>query len=578
MLCCAAACRASAALTLGGWLLALPALAQPAVTSLDPARNVGAAPLAGNVVLTFSQAIAANSAGNVRVFSQQRGGQLNHAAGGGLSGGGTATLTFDPVHNFRPGETVFVTVPNTVVGLGGAPAVPHVHQFTAAAVGGTGFFGAPTNTPDPSVGLQPMGVAVGDIDGDGDLDLLTANAGNGTVSVRHNNGAGTYNNGSPDIGVGVYPASIALGDVDGDGDLDLLAANSTSSGTISVRLNNGAGGFSNASGAPVPVGSEPISLVLGDVDGDGDLDFVVANSTAGENSVSVRLNDGAGQFSGSPDISVGATPLGVVLGDVDGDGDLDLLTANTGAGTVSARRNTGAGVFGGAQAVTVNASPTSLTLGDIDGDGDLDLLTAHIDNGGLVRVLFNDGAGTFTTPSVISVGRRPTSVVLADVDGDDDLDLLTADYGSATVSVGFNDGAGAFSGIRSVSVGLSPASMAIGDVDGDGDLDLLTASYSTNTASVRLNGGTGAPLAAPVARAAPAGFSIGPNPAAASTAMRLTGAPANHSLRLLDATGRCVRQLRADATGAAHLPPPALPAGLYLLRTADGRTARLVLE
>ena len=472
----AAACRASAALTLGGWLLALPALAQPTVTGLTPGRNVSAAPLAGNVVLTFSQAIAADSAGNVRVFSQQRGGQLNHASGGGLSGGGTSTLTFDPAHNFRPGETVFVTVPNTVVGLGGAPAVPHVHQFTAAAVGGTGFFGAPTNTPDPTVGLQPMGVAVGDIDGDGDLDLLTANAGNGTVSVRHNNGAGTYNNGSPDIRVGAYPANVALADVDGDGDLDLLAANSRSSGTVSVRLNNGAGGFSNA--PSVPVGSEPISLVLGDV----------------------------------------------------------------------------------------------------DGDGDLDLLTAHIANGGLVQVLFNDGAGVFTTPSTISVGRRPTSLVLADVDGDGDLDLLTANYGGATASVVFNDGAGAFSGIRSVSVGPSPASMAIGDIDGDGDLDLLTASYSTNTASVRLNGGTGPPLAAPAARTAPAGFSIGPNPAAASSGVRRTGAPADQPLHLLDATGRCVRQLRADATGAAYLPPPALPAGLYLLRVTDGRTARLVLE
>ncbi len=137
------------------------------------------------------------------------------------------------------------------------------------------------------MGSDPISVAVGDVDGDGDLDFLTANNNEANVSVRLNNGSGTFSGGS-NVGVGTgnsRPRSVALGDVDGDGDLDFLAANQMNS-TVSVRLNNGNGNFTG--GSTLGVGFEPFSVALGDLNGDGNLDFLTAGN--GNNTVTVRFN------------------------------------------------------------------------------------------------------------------------------------------------------------------------------------------------------------------------------------------------------------------------------------------------
>ncbi|MGY3090588.1 methionine-rich copper-binding protein CopC, partial [Hymenobacter sp. UYAg731] len=346
------------------WLATAAAQAQFAVTALSPARNATAAPRPTNVGITFNQSVNAARAGNVRVFSAQRGGQL--VRGGNATASGS-TITVNPASDLQPGETVFVTVPATVASTGATAATPHVYQFTATAGTATGTFDGGT---DPYVNVSPMSVVVGDIDGDGDLDLLTANL-IGSVNIRLNNGMGVFS-GNTGVAVGTTTASVALGDLDGDGDLDLVTAD-YSSNTASVRLNNGTGQFNN--GSNPGVGTNPTSVAVGDVDGDGDLDLLTANyGTTG--TVSVRLNNGAGVFSGGSDPGVDSRPQSVAVGDVDGDGDLDLLTAN-GIGTVSVRLNNGAGVFSGGSNPGVGTNPTSVAVGDVDGDGDLDLLTAN---------------------------------------------------------------------------------------------------------------------------------------------------------------------------------------------------------
>ena len=294
--------------------------------------------------------------------------------------------------------------------------------------------------------------------------------------------SGTFS-GNQDVAVGDAPSSLVVGDVDGDGDLDFLTANVGSSpGGVSLRLNNGSGTFSGSQN--VAVDDAPYSVALGDVDGDGDLDLLTANIIG--NTVSVRLNNGAGTFAGGSTVAVGTTPTSVVLGDVDGDGDLDFVTANRNANTVSVRLNNGAGTFAGGTDPAVGTGPQSVVLGDVDGDGDLDLLTAN-SNANTVSVRLNNGAGTFAGGSTVAVGTSPTSVVLGDVDGDGDLDLLAANNFVSTVSVRLNNGAGTFAGGTDPAVDTSPQAVVLGDVDGDGDLDLLTANQSANTVSVRLN-------------------------------------------------------------------------------------------
>ncbi|MFW8628342.1 FG-GAP repeat domain-containing protein [Deinococcus sp. ME38] len=374
---------------------------------------------------------------------------------------------------YFPGEEVEVSL---TAGLGGT-GLPHVFRYRAAAGVGPGTFGGTQNV---SVGRSPISVVVGDVDGDGDLDALSANRDSGSVSVRLNDGRGTFS-GTQNVGVDINPFSVAVGDVDGDSDLDLLIANYASN-SVSVRLNNGRGNFGGTQ--DVSVGIATNSVAVGDVDGDGDLDLLSANRGSG--SVSVRLNNGSGTFSGTQNVRVGGSPISVMVGDVDGDGDLDLLSANGDSSGVSVRLNDGAGNFSGTQDVSVGTQPASVAVGDVDGDGDLDLLTANSGSNN-VSVRLNGGSGTFSGTQNVRVGAFPQSAAVGDVDGDGDLDLLSANGDSSGVSVRLNDGAGNFSGTQNVSVGAQTASVAVGDVDGDGDLDLLSANVSGNTVSVRLN-------------------------------------------------------------------------------------------
>ena len=158
------------------------ALAQPTVTGRAPARHSTSAALNSNVVLSFSSAFPAGTGGNLRVFSTQAGGRK----AGATSGGGTTTLTYNPTTNFKPGETVRVSVPATIAGAAGK----EVYQFTTATGGTGGGNFQPGSTV--AVGAQPSGIAVGDVDGDGDLDLLASNYSAATVSVRLNNGSGGF--------------------------------------------------------------------------------------------------------------------------------------------------------------------------------------------------------------------------------------------------------------------------------------------------------------------------------------------------------------------------------------------------
>ncbi|CAN5894771.1 hypothetical protein BH24BAC1_BH24BAC1_11440 [soil metagenome] len=262
----------------------------PVITALSPERNQLNVPRAASVAVSFDQTLSPATAGGLRVFSQQRGGLMSGSQGGAATVSGS-TLTFDPATDFRPGETIYTTLIRGVQGSNGASMVrPWVQQFTAAAGVGPGSFSGGSDIDLFASG--PYSVAIGDVDGDGDLDLVTANYLNSTVSVMLNNGSGAFSYGQA-IGVQLRPTSIVLGDVDGDGDLDLITAN-LSADAANVLLNNGSGNFSGGPGLQPFVGPSPTSIVLGDMDGDGALDLLTTN--AGNNTVSVRVNNGTGFF------------------------------------------------------------------------------------------------------------------------------------------------------------------------------------------------------------------------------------------------------------------------------------------
>jgi hypothetical protein len=454
-------------LVVGGFS-AVNVLAQDFTLSVSsPARNAVAAPRNQPLRLTLTQPIGTGAAG-LQVFSSRRG----RLSGTPVVSGNTLTLT--PARPLVAGEVVSVTVPATLQSTTGSrlPAA-QVYQFTAATAAGPGTFigstaaivgnAAASGTP-PSVAQ----VHTADVDNDGDLDLLTANGdyAPGTVSVRLNNGGGLFT-GTATVDVGDFPGQLITADIDGDGDLDLLTCAGNS---VSVRLNNGQGSF--VTGHPnLTAGLRPRALLAGDIDGDGDLDILVSNS--GDTSVSVLLNDGQGAFSLSATISGG---ISIALGDLDNDGDLDLITHQDGAASITVRLNTGGGSFSSTPISVTPANfstPSQVLVADLNGDGSLDIVTSGSSG---VHRFANDGTAHFSSPTTISSSSQGY-LHTTDLDGDGDLDLLAARFNGSVISSLLNNGSGTFSPSSSPVLTVTGKADLFepADLDGDGDVDLLVA-------------------------------------------------------------------------------------------------------
>lgn len=330
-------------------------------------------------------------------------------------------------------------------------------------------------------------MAVGDVDGDGDLDLVYAT---GEVLLLLNDGTGVFRDASGQLpGSARWPATqfacaLALSDLDGDSDLDLLCA--VGGGYFAEQntlyLNDGTGNFVDATPWAMPASSdETYALAVGDVDGDGDPDVLFGNSDQDR----LLLNDGAGTFVDVTSTQLPAQALGtrgLALGDVDGDGDLDVALETGGWGGPTTGRlylNDGGGIFTDETGSyylyarlwtsSAPASPYSAgtALGDIDGDGDLDLVRAG------PEVHVNDGSGTFRYAARVPAFGHVSRIALDDLDGDGDLDLCGSNASGGN-AVYFNDGAGFFAaGSAPPAAGGGSYSLAVGDLDGDGDRDLL---------------------------------------------------------------------------------------------------------
>jgi hypothetical protein len=311
-----------------------------------------------------------------------------------------------------------------------------------------------------------------------------------------------------DVAVAYKTKRITVADVNNDGRSDLLTANSsiTNAGTVNVRLNNGQGGFSQSS--DVAIGGVPADVVTGDLNQDGKLDIVTANT--GANTVSVRLGNGLGGFSGTTEVAVGQAPLQVALKDFNQDGTLDIVTVSASTNAVSLRLGDGSGNFSVPilplrAEIAVAAGPLALAAADVNNDGQADIVTASasaaVTGLGTLSVQFGDGLGGFTGTGASTLTINPASMLLRDVNSDGKMDLLLphANYaianGRGGVSVRLGDGLGNFTSTTEVSVDTEPANITTGDVNGDGFLDLLTANRSNSarakTISVRLGTGTG---------------------------------------------------------------------------------------
>ena len=382
--------------------------------------------------------------------------------------------------------------------------------------GSGGFTQAPGSPV--GVGFLPRSVAVGDFNLDGKPDLAAANQGSDSLTILLGNGSGGFAQaaGSP-IGVGSHPFSLAIGDFNRDGKADVAVANSNSD-SVSILLGNGIGGFTQPAGSPVGVGSFPDSIAAGDFNLDGKSDLVVTNFSS--NNVTILLGDGGGGFSepaGSP-VGSGIHPQSVRIGDFNLDGNPDLAMANPGSNNVTVLFGDGSGGFSepAGSPLSAESAPSALAVQDFNLDGKPDLAVVNrVSNN--VTILLNtcdafpcSGIG-FIQPagSPVSAGVHPRSVATADLNLDGKPDLAVANEASHNVTILLGNGNGGFTQPAGspVGVGTQPVSLSAGDFNLDGKPDLAVVNAFSSNATILLGNGSGG-----FAEAAGSPIGVGINP------------------------------------------------------------------
>src|SRR6266516_6434682 len=349
----------------------------------------------------------------------------------------------------------------------------------------------------------PSGIAVGDFNGDGKLDLAVVNFGDWNIYVLLGNGDGTFQAARSVYFAsgGGFPWYVVTADFNGDGKLDLAVSN-YGGNSLSVLLGNGDGTFQ----APqtTPVGTNPALVAVGDFNGDGKPDLAI--SSVGDNTVSVLLGNGDGTFLAPQVTPVGLNPWYFAVGDFNGDGKLDLAVADYGcpldctsspSNTVTVLLGNGNGTFLPGPSLTVGNGPAGVAVGDFNGDGKPDLAVANL-NDNTLSILLGNGDGTFQAPQTFAgVGTKPYFVAVGDFNRDGKPDLVITNHLGNTVTVLLGNGDGTFQPAQTFLVDSDPVYATVGDFNGDGVQDLAVANLHALTISVLLgNAGTGSTVVA----------------------------------------------------------------------------------
>jgi hypothetical protein len=402
---------------------------------------------------------------------------------------------------------------------------------------GNGTFAAPVQFANTN---NIRSAASGDIDGDGDADVVFSTAAN-NVQTWLNNGTGTLT-----LGV-IRPTSVTntfltLIDIDADGDKDVLATSQSGANGGTMVLRN------DGSTISVPElyslgGTSPTSLAVADFNGDNNLDVVQTASSgtkimfgtgspssqfifpAGKQNLALTQNgvvmdmnhdqkadlavavsgtvqyyegSGGGSFIFKGSQATGPSVSRMVDGDFNGDGHTDLAVVNNQANNVSILLGNGASVFASAVNYTVGDAPYSVTRGDFNGDGKVDLAVGSLALNS-ITILLGAGDGTFNaTGTSPATGNFPLDLVSADFNGDGKADIASANQNGSTVSVLLGDGAGGFApGILSEMLSGIINTLRVGDFNEDGKADIVANSVvlsgngdGTFTVVTSLPGGT----------------------------------------------------------------------------------------
>ncbi|QKJ29379.1 VCBS repeat-containing protein [Mucilaginibacter mali] len=494
----------------------------PVVNSFNPvAANVGA-------TITISGAnFNGSAAGNLVLFGTSKA-TVSAATANSLTVIVPAGATYD-----------HISVLNSDNHLSGSSAAAFIPTFSTSNKGNK-----PALDPEFNItrAFGPLSVAAGDIDGDGRPDLVFTNSETNVISVMRNTATvGTlFNDASfaikADFATGKQPSAVKLYDMDGDGRPDLVV-NNIADRTISVFRNTAAPGNINtnsfAQRMDYPVGAMPLSFCIGDMDGDGKPDILVANQA--DNTVSFLRNASVpGGFTNASfsktDLPVISSPASIATGDIDGDGKPDMVITNTVLGVgndnnIAIYRNAGGNgvntaLFApGFEMQYTEGAPVAVALADLDNDQKQDLLitTSYAklivyQNNATPGVL---NAGSFAAPVGFNVQSSPPgAIAIGDMNGDGRPDVFLGAGRmyppwllTNTSTKGFID---AGSLLTDGYVTQYGSAVAIADMDGDHKPDMITVNPNNGVISIVRNITTDVPpvITGVIPSSAPVGSTI----------------------------------------------------------------------
>ncbi|HEY9127982.1 MAG TPA: VCBS repeat-containing protein, partial [Acidobacteriaceae bacterium] len=364
-----------------------------------------------------------------------------------------------------------------------ASALPSLAQspLAPAVIDRSSLF---VSAPTLHLSGAPASIVAGDINNDGKLDLVTADAKSGKVTVSLGLGNGEFATGVS-FKAGDRPGALALVDLNGDGRLDLVVANAAA---VSILSGKGDGGFQSP--VTYPLSFHPLLIAAGDFRRQGRADIIVTDSASAH--IALLANDGQGRYVAPALQTVSATPSAIAVIHNASHADLALAYAN---GSLNLLRGGSGALTAGSSISLANEPISAILAGDFNHDGQPDLAVT-VPGKQQLSILLGQGDNRFASPASYRVSSNPQSLLSADIDEDGNADLIVANQGSNTFSLLRGAGDGSFAAARDFITGRGPIAAVTGDFYQEGHLDLAILNRDDATISIPRNSGDGGFLAA----------------------------------------------------------------------------------
>lgn len=437
--------------------------AMPTVATLTP----GQVPTAGGVDVTIAGANFAAAVADVTVMFGTQTAVVKQASA-------TSLVVAAPANLGKSGP-VNVVITNKSGGM--VTRTNGISYYFA-----TPTFAARTDLTLPGSAMNGGEVTTGDLDGDGNLDLIATSSSSSSVSVLLGKGDGTFNT-RTDYGAGSNVDGVAVADVNGDNKPDVVVTNNGAS-TLTVFLNKGDGtGGLNVGVSPFTA-SGPSGVAVGDFDGDKRQDLIVGHSSDAK--VGVLLGNGDGTFKARIDTPALFTGLGSVsLGDVNGDAKMDVCVSSSTSNNGIILLGNGDGSFKAPVLLANFDVNQGCVFADFNLDGKLDVAFGSVKK--LIGVFTGNGDGSFNPRADYTTSGATFAIRSIDLNGDGFIDLLAANTETNEATILFNKGDGTFPITMSLATTGPLRSVAYGDFNKDGKPDVVGRSLAGSSLSLLLN-------------------------------------------------------------------------------------------